>query len=860
MERHAPAVIHGDFGTQLRRHRAAAGLTQEELAERAGLSARAISDLERGLSRAPQRYTLDRLAAALGLAHPDLAAFFAAARRARPFAAAATPATDPYPGWPSPPTPLVGRERELAVTTAHLRDPEVRLLTLLGPPGIGKTRLGLAVATRARDGFAGAAFVALATLHDPALVAPAIAQTLGLREADGPALPGQLARHIGDRRLLLVLDNCEQVKAAAPLVAELLVACPALTILATSRAPLRLRGEREFTVPPLALPDPRRLPPVAELARLAALALFVQRARDVRPDFALTAENAAAVAEICARLDGLPLAIELAASWSKVLEPAALLARLGRRLQVLTGGARDLPLRQQTLRAAIDWSYDLLGEPERVLLLRLAVFTGGGTLSAVEAVCGDAPTPDLAVLAGLAGLMDASLVQRDDDKAEPRFAMLETIREYAAERLRERGEEVTARGRHTAHYLALAERPWLQLQGAERGEWLERLEREHDNLRAALRWAIESGDADTGQRLAVALMPFWYARGHLGEGRAWFDAALAMGGGVARPAALHGAGVLAAQQGDYTHAAALGEEALAACRARGDMAGGAAALHLLGNVAIEQGDHARAVVLCEESLAGYRAAGLPSGAAVILNNLGTLASRRGDHERAAAFHAQSLALKRELGDARGIASALVNLGDTALQSGDVAQAAALFADGLARWRELGDKRGMGAALLSLGQAASAADDPTRAAALCEEGLVLLREVGDASTTALALTCLGRLAADAGNADLGARLLVESLALGRAAGDPGGLAAGLEAMAAVAIARADATRAARLCGAAAALRAARGILPAPVDRPRHERLLGAARAVLGEAAFAAAWASGRELSVDDAVTAAVESAP
>jgi len=522
------------FGALLRRHRLEAELTQEALAERAALSLRNVQNLEHGVNQ-PLRDTARRLADALDLRAEERARFLAVGapaprQRGRGTTGADMPRARPG-GLPVPPTALVGRERAEAETDALLRRDDLRVLTLVGPGGVGKTRLALHAAHAAQERFAdGAVFVDLTPLRDPTLVLPTIAQALGLLAQSNQPAAEVLAAHLRERQLLLVLDNCEQVVEAAPDVAALRAACPGLRVLATSRMALRVRGEQVYPVPPLATPAMERLPSTEALEDVAAVALFVQQARAALPAFALTPSNAATVAAICVRLDGLPLAIELAAARVAALPPAALAARLDRSLDVLVEGPRDAPPRQRTLRDTLTWSYDLLPPAARALFRRLALFVGGCTMGAARAVGqGDAPD-DADVAERLAMLTTAHLPRVDADAGagEARYAMLATIREYALERLEESGEGAAARARHAAYYLGLAEEAARGFDGADQPRALETLEGELDNVRAALTWCVERGDTgdgaatERGLSVAAALSPFWSLRPHLREASAWF--------------------------------------------------------------------------------------------------------------------------------------------------------------------------------------------------------------------------------------------------------------------------------------------------------------------------------------------------
>jgi predicted ATPase/transcriptional regulator with XRE-family HTH domain len=728
------------FGGLLRAHRTNAGLTQEELAERAGLSRRGIADLERGARLAPYANTVERLAAALGLSPTDQAALVEAARRFGRSAPSTHANRRPQVPAISPeglmaevdastkhnlalqPTSFIGREQELAQVGMLLASS--RLVTLVGTGGVGKTRLALEVALAQVGNWPdGVWLVELAALAEPDLLSQSIALTVGIREAPGHSLLAHLVGALAGRKLLLVLDNCEHlIETCARTAEELIRHCPNVHVLATSRAPLEVHGEREFPVPPLALPDPARPGSANGLSHYGAVVLFVERARSIRPEFVLSADNAAAVARICVRLDGLPLAIELAAARIRVLSPQAMLARLEHRLQLLTGGARYRPARQQTLSAAIGWSYDLLEERERALFRRLSIFVGGCTLEAAEAVV-DAAGLGVDILDGAASLVAKSLVRQEDGvDGEPRLMMLETIREFGLERLQASGEDDATRQRYAAFFVALVEEAEPKLLGAEQVRWIRSLVSEYDNLRAVLALSRDGLIAgEVGLRVVGALAMFWNFRGFAREAREWTEAMLALPAAraptAARARALYAAAHAARLHSDSSVMGEFAAESEKIFRAVGDdqRAGRSAAIVGLSH---EQAiEYDAAYPWLAESARLAERAGDQWGLAFALSQLGALADYQGAPDEALRLRQASADLARRIGERRTLGLALSGLARLARDRGDHKESVALFKEALTVSSELEDHWVLPRALAGLAGAAGLASDYARSARL-----------------------------------------------------------------------------------------------------------------------------------------------
>ena len=820
---------------------------------------------------------------------------------------------------------FVGRERELAQVKQMMTTS--RLVTLVGAGGCGKTRLALRVAGELLAEYPdGVWLVELEALSDPALIVQKASSALRLGEESSRPQLDRLIDFLRTKHLLLVLDNCEHVISACAQLAEtILRACPTVWILATSRETLSIAGEGTFGVSSLSVPDPSRLPPGGEVEDLAsdllayeAVQLFVERAAAVQPNFRLTNAVAPAVAQICHRLDGIPLAIELAAARMKALSVDQIAARLDDRFQLLTGGSRTALPRHQTLQALIDWSYDLLADAERALLDRLSVFAGGWTLEAAETVCAGNRVQAADVLDWLTRLVDKSLVLVEEQNGEARYRMLDTIQQYAREKLLRSGDVARVRARHLDFYVRVAEEAEPYLRSEDQLWWLNRLEAESYNARAALGWAQASGEMESGLRLAGALFLFWLLRGYADEGRRWLEGTLMLTGrpahGPVRAKALRAAGFLAVSQGDGAAGRSQLDEGLTLFREAGDQAGISDSLLGLGRAAYFQGDYATARSLFEESLSVGRAAGYPWGSAQALYRLGMVLLIQGDYAQARTYFEESVAIFRKLGDRWGLSYSLTALGEEALRRGDYAIARSVLEESYSVFQELGSKSGTAMALSELGWLALSQGDYLaarsrfeeslalrrvtghrvgmatafnmlgdvalhlgeyqQAKALIDKGLALRKEAGSKSGIAWSLQNLGYLAQHQGEHRQAAALFEESLGLFLELGNKVGVAECLEGLASVSVAhlgpetRAGGEHAAgcgaadrplRLLGAAEALREVADTPLPPYRRADYDRDLAAARAQLDEAACGAAWAEGRAMSIEQAVAYALEQA-
>ena len=765
-------------------------------------------------------------------------------------------------------TPLIGRERELARAVAMVRDDGTRLLTLTGPGGMGKTRLGLQVAAELVDAFPdGVWFVPLAAVTDPSLVVMSIGDALGVRESGSGDVRELVLDHLRGKTALLLLDNFEHLLEASSIVTDLLT-LPSISILVTSRSPLRLRAEREFPVPPLVLPK-RKPPPTAEqLNQFAAVQLFIERAQAVKPDFVVTNENAPAIAEICYRLDGLPLAIELAAARVKLLPPEALLGRLEQRLSLLTGGARDLPKRQQTLREAIAWSYDLLGADEQRVFRMLGVFTGGFSLETADGIWNRLHTEASAdetngvvrsVLPEIAELVDESLVRQVEPvSSEARFDFFQTIQEFAREELNAHGERERARRAHLDVIADMARRAAPQLIGPDQVAWFRRLTSEHDNLRAALTYALSVGDGEMADAICGNIWRFWWVRGHLSEGRRWLEASIAL-----RPDALtsehghavKGAGSLAEDQGDIERAIERYAQAVQIARAIGDRYLEALTLDSQGNIEHDRGRYEESIPLHAEAQRIFEEIGDKRGAASAAHNLGSVRYYMGDLDAAEAAYTRSLDLIREAGDLRGVAIISGNLAAVIRARGDSERSLNVLDASLDVLRELGDEPGYALSLTNMAENCVDLGDLERARGYASEALEIAERIGARRTAAATRAVLSRVERTSGNDALATSLLISALTDHWDLQDIQFVSDHLAALGGLAGSLGDPRLGVTLVAAAHKARDELGITPTPVEAEQREQLLEPLRAALDARAFDQAWHEGSEAPLDEAVAEA-----
>jgi predicted ATPase/DNA-binding XRE family transcriptional regulator len=822
------------FGEWLRRQRKARGLTQEQLALQISCSTSALKKIE-AEERHPSTQIVEQLAEIFDIPPDERKAFLHFARG--DWQSAPTeikqwlpwhPSTDsPASNLPARLTSLIGREKEITNVFEYLSKEDIRLVTLIGPPGIGKTRLSTEVARAALSGFPGGVFfIALAPLDDPNLIAPTICQTLGLLEAIDPFPLSRLEKGIGDRKLLLVLDNVEHlIEEAATLVSHLLPACPGLKILATSREALRVLGEWVYSVPPLKVPQVNSFIAMETVSQFSALTLFAERARAARSDFVLNANNIKTVALICARLDGLPLAIELIAARARFMSPQTLLTKLNDPFVFSADDVRALSARQKTLHNAISWSYNLLTEPERILFRRLGIFVGGFTFDAAKAVCGLGELDGKDIFDLLGRLIDKSLVVVEgvSTRNETRYSLLETIREYTFAKLNQSEEVTSVCLRHLSFFAEMVEEAERNFKGALRAGWYHRLDRELDNLRAALTWFEGTNYAEIRLRFAAGLWRYWKSRGQSSEGRRHLQRTLeSLPPGPTRQTAacaraLSAAGSLAYYEGDLSYSEQSRQEALAIFRNLGDTVGIADCLNGLGNTAISQGNYDAARGFYEESLTMRRDLGDTWGVARLLGNLGLLAYFQMDYAQAYSLHSESLTLFRELRDDESIANELVNLGDVALHQAELSSALAFYKESAAISGGLKDQWGFAYAIMGIANVDFEQGDFSKASSLYRECLSIFLEDADQI----------------------------------------GLPYALESVAALAVMKNQPEKAARIFGAADALRkSTNSPMPLP-NSSAYQKNISVLQQQLAPSKFEAMWREGQAMTMKQAVAYVLE---
>lgn len=849
------------FGTLLRTYRLAAGLTQEELAERAGLSLRGISDLERGARQTPRLETVRMLADGLGFDSNsrELAALLSARN-----------ATDPPDvvtergRLPRPPTLLIGRDLEVASIVEWLASHNVRILTLVGTGGVGKTSLALEVANEASYAFPdGVCFVSLASVNDPSLVVATVAHALGLREATGISPQEAVERFLGDKRLLLVLDNFEHILPAAPLISDLLSRCVGLAVLVTSRSPLRLRSEHRYPVRPLELPDNESGRSSTETAQVPAVQLFVARAKDVWAGFTLTDSNVDHVANVVRQLDGLPLALELAAARLSVLTPAELYARLAGQLGILSADRHDAPARHQTMRAAIAWSYDLLPPESQWLFRRLAVFRGGAALDAIAEATGNDP---LTVLGGVENLVDHSLLIRNvGADGQTRFRMLEPIRDFALECLEAEGDTLQAQDAHAAWCMSLGERTLAVLRASGRSQWFDRMETELGNLRGALAWLHSQDRLEDAVDLAMGVFFFFHTRGYHSEAFALFKGFLCHPRVASRTSTrakvLLGHGILVELQGDVKQGLEQMLESVDIFRELGDSVHCGLALVNVGNAYSDVSDFERAEETNRQVIAIGRETGdtwlLKAG----LHNLAGILSRRGKVDQALPLFEETLAMDRELDNVYGIELGLQSLASVFLVREEYDRAEALVQEALAILAGLGHQADLSHAKMLLAKVERARGDYTAATVYLGEALSTSRRIDDKFLVAIALIALGDIARLQGDVTGAMSRLREGIALAWHIGSRAVVVEGLEGIAGVAVATRAMEQAARLLGAADALLNVIGMIRPAGGRSADDRAhRQAAQDAIGADAFAAAWSAGHALTPAEAVAEALDFTP